>query len=118
MSVKNENRKLVRSLPKMVLLNSEGNILTAYKKNDKFLIMDEYYEIFNSLDSDELYINCFSIILYIFYAVLYPNNKLYHLYLKSKHMEILFLLVLFCLLFYLLCGENNKDNTPKNDAFQ
>ena len=55
MSVKNENRKLVRSLPKMVLLNSEGNILTAYKKNDKFLIMDEYYEIFNSLDSDDLY---------------------------------------------------------------
>ncbi len=55
MSTKSENRKKVVGLPKIVLLNSEGNILTAYKQKDKYLIMDQYYEIFKSLDSDEIF---------------------------------------------------------------
>lgn len=55
MNTKSENKKQVRGLSKMVLLNSEGDILTAYKKDGEFLIMDEYYEIITSLTSDELF---------------------------------------------------------------
>ncbi len=55
MNAKSENKKKVKGLPKMVLLNSEGNILTAYKKDGEFLIMDEFYEIVDMLTSEEIF---------------------------------------------------------------
>lgn len=55
MNTKSENKKQVRGLSKMVLLNSEGNILTAYKKDGDFLIMDEYYEFADTLSSDDIF---------------------------------------------------------------
>lgn len=55
MNAKSENKRKVKGLPKMVLLNSEGNILTAYKKDGEFLIMDEFYEIVDMLTPEEIF---------------------------------------------------------------
>jgi len=49
-----DNRQYKR-LPSVVLLNSEGDILKAFKTKQGFVIMDEYKEIIAALTQDELY---------------------------------------------------------------
>lgn len=49
-----DNRQYKR-LPSVVLLNSEGDILKAFKTKQGFVIMDEYKEIIATLTKDELY---------------------------------------------------------------
>jgi hypothetical protein len=49
-----DNRQYKR-LPSVVLLNSEGDILKAFKTKQGFVIMDEYKEIIATLTQDELY---------------------------------------------------------------
>lgn len=49
------NNKQYRGLPSVVLLNSEGDILKAFKTEKGFVIMDEYKEIIATLNKDELY---------------------------------------------------------------
>jgi len=49
-----DNRQYKR-LPSVVLLNSEGDILKAFKTEKGFMIMDEYKEIIATLNKDELY---------------------------------------------------------------
>lgn len=49
------NNKQYKGLPSVVLLNSEGDILKAFKTEKGFMIMDEYKEIIATLNKDELY---------------------------------------------------------------
>ena len=49
-----DNRQYKR-LPSVVLLNSEGDILKAFKTKQGFVIMDEHKEIIATLTQDELY---------------------------------------------------------------
>ena len=49
------NNKLYKGLPSVVLLNSEGDILKAFKTEQGFMIMDEYKEIIATLNQDELF---------------------------------------------------------------
>lgn len=53
------DNKELKKLPKLVLLNSEGDILTAYKAEDKFYIIDEYKKIIGELTNEDfsLFIN-------------------------------------------------------------
>lgn len=44
-----------KGLPSVVLLNSEGDILKAFKTEQGFMIMDEYKEIIATLSQDELF---------------------------------------------------------------
>jgi|LakMenE18May11ns_1017448.scaffolds.fasta_scaffold9957986_23 hypothetical protein len=44
-----------KGLPSVVLLNSEGDILKAFKTEQGFMIMDEYKEIIATLNQDELF---------------------------------------------------------------
>lgn len=46
--------KELNKLPNLVLLNSEGNILTAYKTNDKFYMVDEYKKTIGVLTEAEI----------------------------------------------------------------
>lgn len=47
--------KQYKGLPSVVLLNSEGDILKAFKTQQGFMIMDEYKEIIATLTQDELF---------------------------------------------------------------
>jgi hypothetical protein len=47
--------KQFKSLPSVVLLNSEGDILKAFKTDKGFMVMDEYKEIIATLTKDELF---------------------------------------------------------------
>jgi hypothetical protein len=47
--------KQYKGLPNVVLLNSEGDILKAFKTQQGFMIMDEYKEIIATLTQDELF---------------------------------------------------------------
>ena len=49
-----DNRQYKR-LPSVVLLNSEGDILKAFKTEQGFMIMDEYKEIIATLNQVELF---------------------------------------------------------------
>ena len=49
------SNKQFRGLPSVVLLNSEGDILKAFKTEKGFMIMDEYKEIIATLNQDELF---------------------------------------------------------------
>lgn len=46
--------KELKKLPTLVLLNSEGNILTAYKNVDEFYMVDEYKKTIGVLSEEEL----------------------------------------------------------------
>lgn len=46
--------KELKKHPKLVLLNSEGDILTAYKVDDKFYMVDEYKKTIGVLSEEEL----------------------------------------------------------------
>jgi hypothetical protein len=46
--------KDLKKHPKLVLLNSEGDILTAYKVDDKFYMVDEYKKTIGVLSEEEL----------------------------------------------------------------
>ena len=46
--------KELNKLPNLVLLNSEGNILTAYKTDDKFYMVDEHKKTIGVLSEEEL----------------------------------------------------------------
>jgi hypothetical protein len=48
--------KELKKLPSLVLLNSEGDILTAYKEGESFHILDEYKKVIDVL-SKENFIN-------------------------------------------------------------
>ena len=47
--------KQYKGLPSVVLLNSEGDILKAFKTEQGFMIMDEYKEIIATLNKNELF---------------------------------------------------------------
>lgn len=47
--------KQYKGLPSVVLLNSEGDILKAFKTEQGFMIMDEYKEIIATLNADEMF---------------------------------------------------------------
>lgn len=49
-----DNRQYKR-LPSVVLLNSEGDILKAFKTQKGFVIMDQFKEIIATLNQDELF---------------------------------------------------------------
>lgn len=44
--------KELKNLPSLVLLNSEGNILTAFKENVSFHILDEYKKVIAVLSKE------------------------------------------------------------------
>jgi len=46
--------KELKKHPKLVLLNSEGDILTAYKVSDEFYMIDEYKKTIGVLSGEEL----------------------------------------------------------------
>ena len=46
--------KELKKLPNLVLLNSEGNILTAYKAEDKFYMVDEFKKTIGVLTEEEI----------------------------------------------------------------
>jgi len=46
--------KELKKHPKLVLLNSEGDILTAYKVGDEFYMIDEYKKTIGVLSGEEL----------------------------------------------------------------
>ena len=46
--------KELKKLPNLVLLNSEGNILTAYKTEDKFYMVDEHKKTIGTLTEAEI----------------------------------------------------------------
>ena len=54
--------KDLKKHPKLVLLNSEGDILTAYKVDDKFYMVDEYKKTIGVLCETEIvdFINGYS----------------------------------------------------------
>ena len=47
--------KQYKGLPNVILLNSEGDILKAFKTQQGFMIMDEFKEIIATLTQDELF---------------------------------------------------------------
>ena len=47
--------KQFKGLPSVVLLNSEGDILKAFRTEQGFMIMDEFREIIATLNQDEMY---------------------------------------------------------------
>ena len=49
-----ENRQY-KTLPSVVLLNSEGDILKAFKKEEMFIIIDEHKEIIDTLTKEQLF---------------------------------------------------------------
>jgi len=46
--------KELKKLPTLVLLNSEGNILTAYKNVDEFYMVDEHKKTIDILIEEEI----------------------------------------------------------------
>lgn len=46
--------KELKKLPTLVLLNSEGNILTAYKNVDEFYMVDEFKKTIDVLVESEI----------------------------------------------------------------
>lgn len=52
---KETKRKQYIGIPSVVLLNSEGDILKAFRTEKGFIILDEYRETIATLDKDEIY---------------------------------------------------------------
>ena len=52
---KNMKRKQYIGIPNVVLLNSEGDILKAFRTEQGFVILDEYRETIATLDKGEIY---------------------------------------------------------------
>ena len=52
---KSMKRKQYIGIPSVVLLNSEGDILKAFKTEQGFVILDEHRETIATLDKDEIY---------------------------------------------------------------
>ena len=46
--------KELKKLPNLILLNSEGDILTAFKVEDKFHMVDEYKKTIGVLTQEEI----------------------------------------------------------------
>lgn len=52
---KDMKRKQYIGIPSVVLLNSEGDILKAFRTEQGFVILDEYRETIATLNKDEIY---------------------------------------------------------------